>query len=978
MGEVSVDGRPLSSEGSANVLDLLNRNGVVVPQVCYHPSLGALQACDTCLVEVDGALVRACAAPLRDGQVIVVGSARAQDARRRALGRVLEDHDLVCSVCDKNGNCVLHSTVLRERVSHQAYRPSPYPKDDSNPFYVYDPSHCILCGRCVEACQDLVVNEVLTIDWKREAPKVVWDRDAPIERSSCVSCGACVSVCPVDALMPKSILGEAGWFTGLAESTKRSLVGVVKSAEPAFGGFRPVLKASELEARTRPSFVRKTKTVCTFCGGGCSFDVWTKGRKILQVQPRPESPANGMATCIKGKFGWAFVNSPDRLTKPLIRAGEELRPTGWGEAIATIARELTRIRQEAGPDAIGLLANCTGSNEEAFLVQKLARAVIGTHNVDNCARYCQAPASTGLLRTVGIGADAGGFADIEGADLVMTLGSNTAESHPVLAGRIKRAKKLRGQKLIVVDLRTTPMAERADLFVRPRPGTDLVLLNAVARYILDQGWEAATFIADRTTGFDAYRDSLAPYTLEHAEGLTGVPRDQIVRLATMIHEAGSVCILWAMGITQHQPGTETSTAICDLLLLTGNFGRPHTGGYPLRGHCNVQGASDFGALPNVFAGYERWNDPEVVARYEKAWGVKLPLTAGLTSTEMVDAALAGSLKALVIFGEDKLLADAHEARVEEALRRLELLVVCEVVPTATSRLAHVVLPAAATLEREGTFVNTERRVQRFYRVLPPLGESRSELEIVQQVARALGAPWADRSAADVMDEAARLVPAFAGLRYDRLEGYASLQWPVGADGRGTPTLYLDRFAFPEGKARFQPPRWIPPLASDEEYDLYLNNGRLLEQFHWGNLTSREPGIAGKVPAMYVEISPELARERVLSEGDLVRLRSASGAIRVPVVVTERVQGKVMWLGIHDRGENSVNRLTADARDPTTRTGAYKEVPVALERLDGPRSGGSPLPPGNPRHYRGVPQEGIRIHEKWSRPDYVPLTDAPPP
>lgn len=971
MGSVVVDGRSLDSGGARTILEVLNRHGVEVPQVCYHPSLGPVETCDTCLVEVNGELVRSCAAPAVDGSKVSVVSDRAAEARRRALARVLQDHELVCSVCDKNGDCVLHSTALKERIHSQDFRPRPYPVDASNPFYVYDPKSCILCGRCVEACQDLVVNEVITIDWKQNPPRVVWDQNSPIEKSSCVSCGTCVSVCPVDALMPKAILGEAGFLTGLSDATKGRMIRLVKNLEPVIGGIWPVLRASELEARTRVSFVQKTKTVCTFCGVGCSFDVWTKGRKILQIQPRPESPANGVATCIKGKFGWGFVNSPDRFTTPLIREGDGFRRATWDEAIGFIATRLTAIRSAQGPDAIGLLANCSGSNEEAFLVQKLARAVIGTHNVDNCARYCQAPASTGLMRTVGIGADAGGFSEIESADLVMTLGSNTAESHPVLAGKIKRARKLRGQKLIVVDLRKTPMVDHADLFVRPRPGTDLVFLNTIAQYILDQGWEAKAFIAERTANFDAYRAAVAPFTLEKGEEVTGVPRETIVRAATMIHDARSFCILWAMGVTQHQPGTETSTAICDLLLLTGNFGRPSTGGYPLRGHCNVQGASDFGALPTFYGGYERWDDPEVVARYEKAWSVRLPTKKGLTSTEMVDAALAGSLKAMLIFGEDKALADAHRSQVATALQHLDLLVVCELVPTATTRFAHVILPAAATLERDGSFVNTERRVQRFHRAIPPLGESRPEIEIVQRIANALGAGWQYPGPAEVMREAASLVPRFAGLRYERLEGYASLQWPVSPDGRDTPYLYADRFAFPDGKAHFVPPKWIPPLASDAEFDLYLNNGRMLEHFHWGNLTHRDAGIEGKVPAMYIEVSPELARERGLADGDLVRIRSVSGAIRSRVLVTDRVQGKVMWMGIHDRGENSVNLLTTDARDPTTQTGAYKELPVALEKIPSDRSTGSPLSSGNPRRYRGVAQLGVQVQEKWKRSDYVP-------
>jgi formate dehydrogenase major subunit len=976
MESMVVDGRAFEVNAGRTILELLNRSGIEIPQICYVQQLGAIETCDTCLVEVDGKLVRACATLARAGQRVMTASPRAIEARKRALELVLTNHELVCSVCDKNGNCVLHSTVLRTKeVTHQNYRPKPYPKDSSNPFYVYDPSHCILCGRCVEACQDLVVNEVIRIDWKANPPRVIWDENAPIDRSSCVSCGTCVSVCPVDALMPKGMQGEAGLLTGISDSAKSSMTRLIKAAEPSLGGFRPILRASEIEAQTRGSVVHRTKTVCTFCGVGCSFEVWTRDRKVLQIQPRPESPANGMATCIKGKFGWDYVNSPDRLMTPLLREGDHFRRASWEEAITFIAERLRKIRKEAGPDAIGFIANCTGSNEEAFLLQKLARAVIGTHNIDNCARYCQAPASTGLSRTVGIGADSGSFEDIVGSDLVITVGSNTAESHPVLAGKIKSAQKLRGQKLIVVDLRSTKMAERADLFVRPRPGTDLVLLNTIARYILDQGWEAKTFIETRTTNFDAYRASLEPYTLPYGAEITGLPIDQIVRAANMIHDARSVCILWAMGVTQHQAGTETSTAICDLLLLTGNFGRPCTGGYPLRGHCNVQGVSDFGALPTFLGGYSAWNDPAAVARHEKAWDVKLPTRKGLTSTEMVDAALSGQLRAMLIFGEDKLLADAHESKVAAALRKLDLLVVCELFPTATSQLAHVVLPAAATLEREGTFVNTERRIQRFHRALAPPGACRPEFEIVQQLANALGANWHYASPADVMREAASVVPRFAGVRYDRLEGFASQRWPVAENGEESPFLYADRFAFPDGKAHFHPPVWIPPLASDAEFDLYLNNGRMLEQFHWGNVTSRDAGLLAKVPDIYLEVSPELARERELADGDLVRVRSANGAVRLKVLVTDRVQGRVMWVGIHARGEGAINQLTVDARDPTTQTGAYKELPVALEKIPRPAGGGtSPLPIGSPRRYRGVPQLGVQVVEKWRRSDYVPLTD----
>ncbi len=511
------------------------------------------------------------------------------EARLEAVNRILHNHDLYCTVCENNnGDCALHEAVHMLNMDSQKYpfEKKPYEVDDSNPFYRYDPNQCILCGRCVEACQNVEVNETLSIDWSLERPRVVWDHGVPINESSCVSCGHCVTVCPpVNALMEKSMLGEAGYLTSIPQDTKEKLIDFVKSLEPAIG-MRPIMALSNAESALRSTQIKKTKTVCTYCGVGCSFEMWTKGRKILKVQPVPEGPANGISTCIKGKFGWDFVNSSDRLTRPLIRDGNRFREATWEEAIDRVARGLMRIKEKyGGGDAIEFIASSKGTNEESYLLQKLARQVFGTNNVDNSSRFCQAPATTGLWRTVGYGGgDSGSISDIYSADLILAVGTNTAESHPVIATRIKRAHKLRGgQKLIVADIRKHEMAERADLFIHPRPGTDLVWLSAVTKYIIDQGWEDRKFIEERTTGFEEYRKSLEPFTLDFAERETGIPREQLIRVAEMIHEAKSVCALWAMGVTQHQMGSDTSTAISNLLLVTGNYGRPGTGAYPLRG-----------------------------------------------------------------------------------------------------------------------------------------------------------------------------------------------------------------------------------------------------------------------------------------------------------------------------------------------------------------------------------------------------------
>ena len=500
---------------------------------------------------------------------------------------------------------------------------------------------------------------------------------------------------------------------------------------------------SEVEAHTRQASIQRTKTVCTFCGVGCSFEVWTKGRKIVKIFPKPESPANNIATCIKGKFGWDFVNSPARLTQPLLRHGDRFVESTWDEAIAYIAGRLTEIKQVYGPNSIGVIATCTGTSEEAYLAQKFARQVIGTHNIDNCARYCQAPATMGLIRTVGIGADSGNFEQIEAADLVLTFGSNTAESHPVLAGKIKRAGKLRGQRLIVFDVRKHEMAERAHVYVRPNPGTDLAVVNAIARYILDQGWQAEEFIRDRTRRFEE--------VLEEPRAVHARVRRVRERRPPRYHgprgrdDPRGTHRLHPVGDGHHAARERgrhlhlflQSSPIDRQLRPTGNWR------YPLRGHCNVQGVSDFGALPTYLPGYQRWDDPEVVARFEKAWGVTLPKEKGLTSTEMTDGMLDGRTHAMYIIGEDKALADADGEKVARALTGLDLLVYQDLFMTRTAEFADVILPAAASLEKEGTFINTERRIQRLSRALPPLGNARTDSRrSTQSLARAMGADWA--------------------------------------------------------------------------------------------------------------------------------------------------------------------------------------------------------------------------------------------
>ncbi len=970
---LTVNGEEREAPKGARLIDVLLDQGNAVPHVCYLPVLGPIQTCDTCIVSVNGEFVRACAETVREGMTVDTVSRAVKEREEEAMQRILGNHRLYCTVCDNNNqDCVVHNTTELLHLEHQTipYTPKPYPPiDDSNPFYQYDVNQCILCGRCVEACQDLEVNETLSIDWSLDRPRVVWDDHKPIGESSCVSCGHCVTVCPCNALMEKSMLGEAGFLTGIEPDTLLPMIDVVEGVEPAMG---PVFALSDVEAQMRQSRIKRTKTVCTYCGVGCSFNVWTRDRKILQIEPPLEAPVNSVSTCVKGKFGWDFINSPDRLTKPLIREGQGFREAEWDEALNLVARKLQETRKQYGPDSLMFIASSKGSNEEAYLVQKLARSVMGTNNVDNDSTYCQDPATFGLHSTVGYGADSGTLKDIEQADLVITIGSNTAESHPVFATRVKRAHKLRGQKLVVIDVRKHEMAERADLYIHPKSGTDPYLLAGLQKYLVDQGWIDRSFIEAHVTGFDEYVESLAPYTLDQVEALTGVPAETVKKLAEMIHQAPRVAILWAMGITQQGQGAEGSLAIANLLLLTGNIGRPGTGGYPLRGHNNVQGASDFGAKPQYLPGYGEIKDAEARARAEKIWGgEQIPQKPGLSNTDISDAVLNGTLHALYIVGEDTALVDNNSSAIQRALEQVDFLVVQEVFMTKTAQYADVILPAVPSLEKDGTFVNTERRIQRFYQALEPLGEARPDWVILTEIANQLGARWTYQHPSDIMAEVSQVAPIFQGVTYERLEGFKSLNWPVSADGTDTPLLYQDGFHQPDGKAKLVPLTFQEVPTPGSDYDILVNNGQILEHFHEGNMTYRVQGIRELVPEVFLEISPDLARERQIADGQWVRLVTPTGHARMRAIITDRVQGREVYLPMNSTGEGAINQLTPDVFDPTTGTPGYKHTYAKLEVLN-PESG-SPLPRRNWRFQQRNPRPGVEVEKKWARSDYRPLT-----
>ncbi|MFT7821053.1 formate dehydrogenase subunit alpha [Bacillus siamensis] len=972
---VTIDGTEYEAPEGTKILDILNQNGIEIPQICHVPEVDPIQTCDTCIVEVNGKLQRSCSTAAENGMSISLTSGRVKEAQTEAMDRLLENHLLYCTVCDNNnGNCTLHNTAEMMGIEHQKY---PYtPKDDSkcavdmsHPFYRYDPNQCIACGQCVEVCQNLQVNETLSIDWERDRPRVIWDEGVAINESSCVSCGQCVTVCPCNALMEKSMLGQAGFMTGIKEDVMEPMIDLVKNVEP---DYTSIFAVSEVEAAMRDKRTKKTKTVCTFCGVGCSFDVWTKGRDILKIQPVSDAPVNAISTCVKGKFGWDFVNSEERITKPLIRKNGAFVESSWEEALDLVASRLGSIKAEHGSGSVGFISSSKITNEDNYVIQKLARQVFETNNVDNCSRYCQSPATDGLFRTVGMGGDAGTIKDIAKAGLVLIVGANPAEGHPVLATRVKRAHKLHGQKLIVADLRRNEMAERSDLFISPKQGTDQVWLMAVTKYMIDQGWHDQAFIDENVNYFEDYKETLKKYTLEYAERITGLSQDTIIRIAEMIRDADGTCVLWGMGVTQNTGGSDTSAAISNLLLATGNYRRPGAGAYPLRGHNNVQGACDMGTLPGWLPGYQHITDDAARAKFEKAYGVEIDGKPGLDNIEMLHAIEEGKMKAMYLVGEDMALVDSNANHVHDILSSLDFFVVQDIFLSRTAQYADVILPAVPSLEKDGTFTNTERRVQRLYQALPTLGDAKPDWWIIQEVANRLGADWNYTHPSDIFSEMASLSPLFGKASYDVLTGWNSFLWG-SFTGESTPLLYEDGFNFPDKKARFALSDWVEPAVFPEEYDLHINNGRMLEHFHEGNMTNKSKGIQSKVPDVFVEVSPALAAERGICDGTMIRLVSPFGAVKLNALVTDRVRANELYLPMNSTDKDSaINFLTGPAYDSRTHTPAYKQTKVRMEVLgscDTP-----PLPKTNPRNKKRHPQSGVEAQRKWNRPGYVHLTD----
>jgi len=889
---LTIDGRKVRVPPGTTVFHAAKDAGVEIPHLCYDPDLGLPPsgACRLCVVEVEGAnsLVASCAHPVAEGMVVHTATPQVLEARRMIIDLLLSNHPHDCLTCEKNGECDLQRYAYELGVKEPEFAGesvAAQPTQDG-PAIMYDPSKCILCARCVQVCHEVQVTGAIDLQGRGFDTHVALAPGLPREESVCSECGNCIDVCPTGALSVAAAQGQG--------------------------------RAWEFE---------RVRTICPYCGCGCTITLNIRDNRVVKITGEPGVGVSGGWLCVKGRFGMDFVGHADRLTTPLIRRDGGLRPATWDEALDYAAGRLREVREKHGPDAVGGLSSAKCTNEENYIFQKFMRAVVGTNNVDHCARLCHASTVAGLARAFGSGAMTNSIADFDVTDAIFVIGSNTTECHPIIGAGIKRAAVHRGVPLIVADPRAIELTEYAAVHLRQRGGTDVALINAMMHVILDEGLEDREFIAQRTEGFDDLRKAVAPYTPEMAERITGVPSRDIVKAARLYAKAGAASIVYSMGITQHTTGTDNVLSLANLAMLTGNVGKPGAGVNPLRGQNNVQGACDLGALPNVYPGYQKVDDDAARAKFEKDWGVDLPAKPGLTVVEMLNAAGERRLRALYVMGENPMLSDPDVNHVEAALRKLDLLIVQDIFLSETARLAHVVLPAAGFAEKDGTFTNTERRVQRVRRGIEPPGEARVDWRITCDLAKRLGYEMAYPDAGAIEDEIARLTPIYGGITYDRLET-GSLQWPC-ADRQHPGTPYLHKERFSRGLGRFHAVEYVPAKElPDEEYPLLLSTGRILQHFHTGTMSRRSYVLDQLVSVGVIEVHPSDAERLGVSDGGLVEVASRRGRIRIQAKVTDRVAAGAVFLAFHYR-EAPANRLTIAALDPIAKIPEFKVCAVKV-------------------------------------------------
>ncbi len=895
---LNIDGREVTATRGQTILEAAEASGIEIPHLCHDPRLTPTGACRLCVVEIEGqgGLHTSCTRLAEAGQVVRTQTEAVLRSRRSTLSLLLSEHHVACTTCDAEGACLLQDYAYRYQAPESRYpslvrSPGQETYTVGNQAIFYDPSKCVRCQRCVKICAEVEMAEALTFKGRAGGVEVSTAFDLPLHESSCELCGLCVSTCPTGALWERYARGQG--------------------------------RAKDLKV---------VRTTCTYCGVGCVLDlnVNPQTNRIVRVTGEPGSVVNDGNTCVKGRFGFHFVHSPERLTTPLIREDGELREASWEEALALVGRRLGQIRDQYGPDGLAFLSSCRCTNEENYLMQKLARAAGRTNNIDQCATTCHAPTVAGLAISFGSGAMTNSIAEIKGVQTLFVIGANPTEAHPIVGLEMKKALR-RGAKLVVCDPRKTWIARRADLHIQHLPGTDNFLINAMMNHLIENTLYDEAFVAERCEGFEALRDNVKEYPVEEAARVCGVRAEDIRLAAEMYARGNPSAIFYTLGITEHTCGTENVQNLANLSMLCGQIGKPSSGVNPLRGQNNVQGGCDMGAIHSVLPGYQRVADPAMREKFSRAWGVEIPTNTGGRVTDFIEQAEAGMLKAFYVFGEDPVMSEPNQAKVIESLDKLEFLVVQEIFMSETAKMADVILPATCYAEKDGTFTNTERRVQRVRKAVEPPGQARADWQIICDVSAALGYPMEYPSPAEIFAEMAALNPAYAGISYQRIDA-AGLQWPCPTpDHPGTPYLHEGRFTRGKGllqAIRFRPAAELP----DEAYPFVLSTGRTLYNYNIGNMTRKSPTISQKEDRNFVELHPEDARRLGIADGGRARVTTRRGSLVVTAHVRDKVRPGALWMPFHFV-EASTNYLTNDAFDNVTRTAEYKVCAAKVERAE---------------------------------------------
>ncbi|MBV8087675.1 MAG: formate dehydrogenase subunit alpha [Chloroflexi bacterium] len=891
--KLTVDGREVEVRAGASVLDAINASGVFVPQLCKDADQKPRGACRTCLVQIDGVrgFPASCTTPAAEGMVVHVDDPAPARIRKGVLELTMGMHPDWCQTNRPNTHNDVVDAAKAHGIEQPRFAPAPDPTlDESNPFFVVDMQQCILCARCVTACDEVQHIGAIALLNRGSAMKIGTFEDLPMRQSICTSCGSCFAACPTGAIYPKKV---------------------------------------------RPEPITRIETTCPYCGVGCGIkaDV-TADNRIMRVDDQPINDSSQGMLCVKGRFGFEFVNHPDRLTRPLIKRNGAFEEASWDEALDLVADKFVEYR-----GAFGALASAKATNEDGYAIQKFARSVMDTNNIDHCTRLCHSPSVHAMLKSLGSGATSNSYADYENAGCLMVVGSDSSSNHPVVTVRFRRAVK-RGAKLIVVNPKWTELNYYADIWLQQLPGTDVALFNAMAYVLLDEGLADMDFIRERTEGFEEWAAAVREYSPKVASRITAVPEELIVQAARTFARPpfNGSCMIWGMGVSQHSNGTANAHSVINLALAAGMAGKPANGISPLRGQNNVQGAGDAGCVPDNLPGYQALTDANR-AKFRQAWGTMTDRSAGLTVTGMVQAADKGELKAMYVVGENPFLDEANLSHAKHAMQKLDFLVVQDIFMQETAQAADVVLPAASFAEKEGTFTNSERRVQRVRPLIPPIGNARPDWDITcdlaRRVCKRLGLDQRQfefASAAEIFDEMARVTPILAGLSHARLDREGGIQWPCPApDHPGTPNLYTDAFPLPGGKAVLTPVRQGPAAAElpDDDFPLILNTGRVLYHWHGGTITSRVEGLMDLVPVVELTINPVDAETYGIRPRGQARATTRRGSIVCRARISEEVRRGEVFMPFVSLEGAAANFLTNDVYDPNGMP-EYKVCAVKIE------------------------------------------------